>query len=498
MIYLYSVGERLLIMAEESTNPNPTPRQDIKEKLRQARLIYNQAKKLITDIEKGHAKFVEVRNILQDKQNGVEANKLWVAKQRDEITAILNESITKLDKLETTASKVGDSVNDIDTKYTKFKPLAEQVFDKNEGLDAVLKATRRLRKATADLAKKIEGDANNAGKKLADIMKISGEVDQAYTDFTEKKNRIDDEENGFEAQLRKATEYTTSAQDAKTKSESALVSITKFKEQSDELVVQIKGNKTTVDVYEKESKTLTENIRNTLNKVTQFTLSKALQERTKSFNRQMWFWAILQVIAIAMLTWAVYLIFEVLFVGTQGHPAISSDATKPDLVSVVSKFLFTTPLIFAVYITTSNYKHARDLRDRYAWKETVAKNFQNYIKLLKDEFNDGCYDEERFRFSMDTIRNIYTEPNPLPKKKKYNFSLKTVQLNIEEEDLQQLKEVISYNIKTEVAKQGGVIEDAVEKSVAEAAESIVNEKQDSSDTTTTPTKQAVVPKKAKP
>lgn len=484
-------------MAEELTTPKLTPQQDIKEKLRQARLSYSQAKRLIADIEKGHAKFVEVRNILQDRQNGVEANKAWVAKQRDGITTILNEATTKLGELEIVASNVSDSVNDIDTRYAKFKPLAEQVFDKNEGLDAVLKATRRLKKATRDLAKKIKSDADDASKKLADITKISGEVDRAYIDFTEKKSRIDDEENGFEAQLRKATEYATSTQNAKTKSESALISITKFKEQSDELVVQIKDNKTTVDGYKKESETLTENIRNALNKVTQFTLSKALQERTKSFNRQMWFWAIFQVAAIAMLTWAVYLIFEVLFVGAQGHPAINGDVTKPDLVSVVSKFLFTTPLIFAVYITTSNFRHARDLRDKYAWKETVAKNFQNYITLLKDEFKDGCYDEERFKFSMDTIRNIYTEPNPLPKKKKYNFSLKTVRLNIEEEDLQQLKEVISYNIKTEVAKQGAAIGDLVEEPIVDTAESIVDdEKSDSPGTTTTPIKQAPTSKKS--
>lgn len=467
-------------MVEETSTPTPkqkpTPQQEIKEKLRQTRLNYNQAKKLISDVEKGHTAFIKIRDVLQDKQNGVEANKIWLAKQRSDITSILKEAQASLGALEVTATTVSDSVKDIDNKYTLFKPLADQVFDKQDGLDAVLKATRKLKKATSDLATKIESNADDANNQLQSITKTTEEVKKAYDDFIEKKNRIDDEENGFEAQLRRATEYATSTQDAKTKSESALLSITKFKDQSDELVVLIKDSKTAVDDYQKQSETLTKDIRNTLNKVTQFTLSKALQDRTKSFSRQMWFWSILQVGAIAALTYAVYLIFEILFVGTPDHPPITSETSKPDLISIVSKFLFTTPLIFAVYVTTSNYRHARDLRDKYAWKETVAKNFQNYIKLVKDEFKDGRYEEERFNFSMDTIRSIYTEPNPMPKKRKYNFSLKTVQVNIEEEDLQELKQALSYNISKETAKQEEVLEEAVKKTVTEAAEVAVKKK----------------------
>lgn len=485
-------------MAEETSTPKLTPQQEIKEKLRQARLSYNQAKKLIADVEKSHAKFATIRDALQDKQNGVEANKTWIAKQRNDIADILKNANTKLDELETTASSVSDSVKDIDTKYAKFKPLADQVFDKNDGLDAVLKATRRLKKATGELAKKIENDADTAGKKLVKITETTDEVDKAYADFIEKKKQIDNEENGFEAQLRKATEYTTSAQDAKTKSENALVSISKFKDQSDELVGQIKESKATVDTYKTDSETLTKDIRNTLNKVTQFTLSKALQDRTKSFNRQMWFWSVLQVIAISALTYAVYLIFHILFIGTQDHPPISSDASKPDLLSIIAKFLFTTPLIFAVYMTTSNFRHARDLRDRYAWKETVAKNFQNYIKLVKDEFKDGKYEEERFKFSIDTVRSIYKEPNPLPKKRKYSFSLKTVSLNIEEEDLQELKRALTYSITQEVAKQEDVLQETIEETLTQATEDITEKieaktaspKKQSNQTKTTGTKAA--------
>lgn len=452
----------------EEEIPKLTPQQEIKEKLRLTRANFTNARNLIKDIEKTHDKFIAIRNALQDKENGVDANKKWLANQRNEILKVLQDSTEKLNKLELATRSVNSAVTDINSKYEKFKPLSIQIFDRDSGLEATLRSTRRLKKLTEELAKKIEQNATDATEKLTSITATAGKVQSAYKDFLDKKSQIDDSENGFEAQLRRATEYAESIQDTKTKSESALVSITKYKDQTVELVGQIKDSKNTVTDYQKQSETLTKDIRNTLNKVTQFTLSKALQERTKSFSRQMWFWAILQVLAISALTYAVYIIFEILFVGSSEHPAITSSDNSSNIVPIVSKFLFTTPLIFAVYVTTTNYRHARDLRDKYAWKETVAKNFQNYIKLVKDEFKDSKYEEERFKFSMDTVRSIYSEPNPLPKKRRYNFSLKTVQLNIEEEDLRDIKESLSYDIRQTLARQEGEIEDIIETSIADA------------------------------
>lgn len=455
-----SIGGRKTISVEGT--PKLTPQQEIKEKLRQTRISYNQAKKLISDIEKDNAKFVTIRDTLTDKQNGVEANKQWVQKQRDDIAEILKDSQDKLTALTATAGSVSTSVTDINEKYVTFTGLSTQVFDKDNGLEAILKAAKKLQKANTTLSEKIATNANIASGKLEEITTSANNVQTAYDDFIKKKELIDNDEEGFEAQLRKATEYATSAQDAKTKSESALVSITKFKDQSDELVEAIKKTKGVVDGYQKESNTLTADLRNTLNKATQFTLSQALQKRTRGFNWQMVFWGVLQIVAICALTYAVYVIFEILFVGsgdgktkgliTNGTSELSEGQI---LVSVISKFLFTTPLIFAVYFTTSNFRHARDKRDRYAWKETVAKNFQNYIKLVKDEFQDKKYEEERFKFSMETIRSIYDEPNPMPKKRKYNFGFynKTVQVDIEEEDLQKLKAALSSDIVNTLSHQ---------------------------------------------
>lgn len=439
-------------MAEDT--PKQTPQQELKEKLKQTRTTFTHAKKLLLEIETSYNKFLTLRDTLNDKNNGVKANQDWMDARKDDIAGILTTASTKLTELETAASSVTTSVEDISTKYTTFKGLSDQVFDKNDGLAAVLKTTRRLKKTTDTLAGKISENSGTADTKLTEITKTAENVAQAYDDFVEKKNRIDDEENGFEAQLRRATEYADSIQDTKTKSESALVSITKFKDQGDELVGQIKDSKKAVDDYKNESETLTADIRNTLNKATQFTLSEALKDRANSYKNQMYFWAVLQAIAVIALTIAVYLIFDALFLSGTREQNLERLQDGPTLMSVVSKFLFTTPLIFAVYYTTSNYRHAQYLRDRYAWKETVAKNFQNYIKLLKDEFKDEGYDEERFNFSIETTRSIYSEPNASPKKKKYNFSFynRIVEANIEEEDLRGLQSVVADKIK-KIAKK---------------------------------------------
>lgn len=227
----------------EEEIPKLTPQQEIKEKLRLTRANFTNARNLIKDIEKTHDKFIAIRNALQDKENGVDANKKWLANQRNEILKVLQDSTEKLNKLELATRSVNSAVTDINSKYEKFKPLSIQIFDRDSGLEATLRSTRRLKKLTEELAKKIEQNATDATEKLTSITATAGKVQSAYKDFLDKKSQIDDSENGFEAQLRRATEYAESIQDTKTKSESALVSITKYKDQTVELVGQIKDSK---------------------------------------------------------------------------------------------------------------------------------------------------------------------------------------------------------------------------------------------------------------
>lgn len=102
------------------------------------------------------------------------------------------------------------------------------------------------------------------------------------------------------------------------------------------------------------------------------------------------------------------------------------------LFTVLSKALFTSPFVFALYFTTSNFGRTRDFRDRYLAKEIAGKNLQAYTKLLRDEFPDK--EQERLEFALHNMQAIYDDPVTRTKKRSYNIGInKIFQIDFEEE-----------------------------------------------------------------
>jgi len=434
-------------------NTNPTPEQEIREKLKQLRASYTRAQKLVVDVEKTHAKFIKLRDTLADKENGVKANIEWVKTQKSQISLAVEEANKNLKSVEDAIISISSKSRTVTKEYEEFKKISEKVFNKENGLEALHRNAQKLLNAISNQNDSILKILESSRKHFNNIGQKSNDVNEAYEAFLVIKEKVENPESGFEGQLRKATEYATSAATAKTQAESELVTVKKLKDESNGIVDEIKESKVEVDGYNKESRELTDDIRNTLNKASEYSLSKALKDRTGKLSIQLVIWGVFQFIAVLLLIGGVGLIFYGLFLHDTDNVSEVTERLKdgPTLISVITKILFTTPLVFAVYFTTTNFNHVRDLRDRYAWKETVAKNFQNYIKILKDEFGDE-YRSQRFNFSMRTVDNIYKEPHSSPKKKKYNIGINRVfQIGIEEEDFKHLEknieEIISEGVE---------------------------------------------------
>lgn len=454
------------------------PEQELREKLKELRRLLSSAKRFLKDVEGTHTRYIQLKDALNDKENGARANLAWVKEQKKQIADTLKAADTALTNLQKVAGSVDSQITEMNEKYQAFQTISTQVFSEETGLEALQKAAQALK----DKISTYESDANSklttAQEHLDDIAKKSSSMTTAFDEFTATKAKIDDKETGLEALLREATEYTDSILQTKTTAESELLSITKFNEESGELVEEIKGSRQTVENYEKESETLTDDIRATLNKTASYSLSKALRDRTRGLTWLLVFWGLVSLLAIALLIIGVAIIFYALFLHEANTSAEVAARLKdgPTLTSVVSKVLFTTPLVYAVYFTTSNFGHVRDLRDKYAWKETVAKNLQTYVKTLKEEFPDDKYEGARFSFTIKTVNGIYSEPHPAPKKKKYNFGInKVFQIGLEEEDMKDFKDIIEEGV-----------EEIVTDKVNESKKEQDTDSEPSSDQSTTP------------
>lgn len=436
---------------DEST-PQPekklTPQQELKDKLRLIRQQYKAAEKLLKDINDTHDRFIKLRDTLINKEDGIRATVAESANQKKTLRDAVRDAGLKLVELDTTATSIKSQVDEITATHGNFTALKAKVFSETDGFEALHIAAKDFHKKISDFADQSSSDATNAGLQLTAIVNTSEKVETAYAEFLKQKAKVNDPETGLEAQLAKATEYADEALQAKVKAESELASVIKLKDDGEKLISQINSSRTEAELAAQRSKTLTDDIRDTLNKASGYSLSRALADRTLKLQKQLWIWGLFQFIAIILLIIGVGVIFYSLFIhGAHSFEEVTNRLKDMNLISVVSKALFTTPLVFAVYFTTSNFRHIRDLRDQYAWKETVAKNFQNYIKLMKDEFSADKYEEGRFEFAKRTIESIYKEPHSQPKKRKYNFGFKVVNVQIEEEDLIQLEQKIEDDVK---------------------------------------------------
>jgi len=440
------------------------PEKEIKEKLRQLRTTYTNAKKLVAEIESTHERFSELRDALADEDNGAQVNLRWAAQQKAAIIDVLSDADKALSNLQTTAASIDEQIADMGTQYANFQVAAQKVFDKKEGLQPLHDAAKKLRAAIGRYETQSKKKVGDAQAHLDNMALKTQDMSKAYDEFLVIKGKIDDQETGLDALLRNATEYAKGALQAKTTAESELASVKAFKQESDELVGAIKVSRTEVSKYQQQSQELTDDIKATLNKTAAFSLSEALRERTKGLNKQLLLWGILSFLTIIVLIVGVGLVFYALFfVDTNNAQEVAARLKDgPTFMSVISKIFFTTPLAYAVYFTTSNFKHVRDLRDKYGWKETVAKNLQTYVKTLKEEFGDHKYEYDRFNFVIGTVKDIYKEPNPAPKKRKYNIGInKVFQLGLEEEDLKELKTTIEQGVEQ-------IVSDKVSEADAEA------------------------------
>lgn len=435
-------------MAEPNTSVPQTSGEESKEKLTQIRYNFTRSKSIVDELEEYYKKFDSIRAQLDDDKNGLEVNLTWSTEKKDEITQLVVDAQAKLDELKTIATSINTEIQEINEGYDEFTPLYEKVTDPTTGLDAVhTSASNYLVKIQA-LLTTAQTSSTSIETTITDIESKSEEVDDAYTKFTESLEKVNDPEDGLEAQLEIVKKLARDAATSKNSAETELASVISLKESATENLENIKVSKSEVDKLQKESATLTEDIRNNLDISAADSLSSAITKQRERFDKSVIWWGFGVFATIIIIGLLLGYIYYTLFVG-QGDANIlmKKEDAGTILVSVLSKALFASPLIFALYFTTSNFSRVKELRDNYIGKEIAAKNLQAYVKLLRSEFGD--FTEKRLAFTLRNMQAIYDDPTLAKKKRRYNIGVnKIFQFDIQEEDAEQIKEGLLESAET--------------------------------------------------
>jgi ABC-type transporter Mla subunit MlaD len=412
----------------------------IKEKLRQVKSASTRAANILKELEAYFKQFEQIRSQLDDEDNGLERNLEWSKSKISELNGILddaNELLSSLTKLDTEIRTLTDQIRN---QHADVIPVIEQVNDPNNGIQAVLAAAKSYRdqiEALLESSNEVSGQVRDV---LTAAQNTQAEIKTRYDDFLTQMKAVEDPETGLKAQLEIIKKYSSDALKAKTSAETDQKSISKTKDEVTEYFENITSLKDEMDAYKAESEQLTDDIRNTLGVIAFNSLSVELETQRKKLDRSLKFWgALILVILLALIVLLVF-IFITLFIDKQSAIYVDNIKGSSAFFTILSKALFTSPLLFALYFATSNYSRARDFRDRYVVKEISSKNLQAYVKLLRDEFPSN--EQERLDFAVHNMQAIYNDPVP-NKKRSYNFGInKIFQFGVHEEDARVFKDTL--------------------------------------------------------
>lgn len=425
-------------MPDTTPQEPQTPNHEVTVKLRQIRANYTRAQNILAELETYFTKFEELRDKLDDKDDGLTVNYEWSGTKKLEMDGLVTAAKAKATELEGLAANVAELVGKVEGQIADFDALAAKVTDPTLGIQAMHTQATNLTGKITTLLETARSESAFIDTEIKDIKTKSTEVEEAYDAFMELKEKVDDPKTGVQAQVDEIEQFVKDASKAKTSAENELAAVISLKDRAGEDLETIGGMKEEIAGHKDESAKLTADIRNNLGLSSAHTLSEAITDQRKRIERSVWLWGAAVAIAVIILGGALGMIYYTIFLDPASKELVKADGLGL-FVTVLSKALFSSPFVFALYFSTTNFSRARDLRDRYRSKEIAAINLQAYVKLLRDEFPDNS--DERLKFALHNMQAIYNDPLPGQRKRRYNIGInKIFQFDVQEEDIEQLKE----------------------------------------------------------
>ncbi|MFA5413618.1 MAG: hypothetical protein WC348_03705 [Patescibacteria group bacterium] len=352
------------------------------------------------EIELYYNNFTEIRTKLSDGQTGLQA-------LLDQSTNLKN----KIDQVSTTAqgqlNQITEKVNSINVKIqeiesyhgTTFVNLKAKLSDHQTGLQALLDQSTTLRDSINKINTTAQGVLEQISNKATSITKKVQEIEDYYAkNFLPLKGKIDDEKNGIQATLNTATSIKEEIVKTKATADQKFTEIQVLTEKAGELKQSAKSSLTEIESIKTKSLEFKDSIGETLDLVTASSLTDSFLKRRDVIakNAKFWRWATLGSIIILGIS-----VLYIYYLQNKGVDGFSNWHSW-------YRYLFTSPLIYLVYVCSRNYSMERDFEEKYAFKTVLSTSLQAYIKLLSDKFSYNK--SELLKFTLTSIERIYKEP----------------------------------------------------------------------------------------
>jgi hypothetical protein len=367
----------------------------------------------LSEIDSFYSKFTELKENLDDDENGVEANLDWVKESKEEIDAMKVEADQQLSSIKTNLEEANTKLGEISVAHEAFLGVKSEADDEEDGIKANLDSSKNKRAEIETLKTEADGKLATIRTHLTDVEVKVSEMEGVYTRFEASRDKIEDEESGLEATLVFVVDIKKKISGTKTSADNTFQEIKSFHGQIKKLHEESVQDRDSISKLKDESESLKDSIGETLELVTDSSLNNAFIERKQELKKEVAIWMGVLIGGLVLLAGSVLFIYYLQ----------SKDPAGFDVVQQLARYFFTSPILFLIYEAAKNYSSARGLLEKYAFKAVMSTTLSSYIKLLDHKFPENK-DEVR-AFTVDHMNCIYKEPYvEKNKKRRLIFALK--------------------------------------------------------------------------
>ncbi len=312
---------------------------------------------------------------------------------------LVQEAKQALDEINTSLRLAKERVAKIEEDYNGFTQLKAKFEDGEGGLLANLNKASELKAQIDGLKVNSEESLKNIETNLASVSSKVKEIEDYFTGgFSELKAKIEDPENGLRAILEVSHALKEQVQQAKNVTEDLVRQTKSDRDKTGDLMIESNTAKSRIEEFKTASEEYKQNIYDILSISQDVSQASSFGDRKKEIQKSVDLWLGISLFGILLLTIILVVIYYT--------------SHKGDGLNTLFwlRLTMTTPLIFGIGFSTTQYVKERYFLEKYSFKATIGFSLQSYTKLLADRFTEPDEKKEILGFVIRSIEKVYHDP----------------------------------------------------------------------------------------
>lgn len=248
---------------------------------------------------------------LKDPTTGVDATLTASIAGLETITANSESATALLGQIETALTNATQDVADMEAAYANFIAVKTKIDDPEKGLAVTLTEVKQVRGRAKEAATRAEAILKTADTTLIQIQKYIANIDKAYAAFLDSKKKVDDPVDGLDAILKAMKKLRDTISAVAEKSNTLFTQINSYKDEAANSLKDINDKKTSseaalgnIQKHETDSETAKKNIDRLLKISSQNSSTSYFRKRAFFVT---WVAGVWLAVGVGMLIWAVNL-----------------------------------------------------------------------------------------------------------------------------------------------------------------------------------------------